>query len=59
MNGFANVQPFMWEGLRLLERGVIKPQAYFSHTFALTDVDKAYETFHHKSDGAMKMLIRP
>jgi len=38
---------------------VIKPQAYFSHTFALTDVDKAYETFHHKSDGAMKMLIRP
>lgn len=59
MNGFANVQPFMWEGLRMLELGVIKPQAYFSHTFALTDVDKAYATFHRKSDGAMKMLIRP
>lgn len=59
MNGFANVQPYMWEGLRLLERGVIKPEQYFSHTFALADVDKAYATFHMKSDKAMKMLIRP
>lgn len=59
MNGFANVQPFMWEGLRMLERGVIKPQEYFTHTFALADVDQAYATFHDKSDGAMKMLVRP
>lgn len=59
MNGFANVQPYMWEGLRMMELGIIKPQDYFSHTFALQDVDKAFSTFHHKSDGAMKMLIRP
>lgn len=59
MNGFANVQPFMWEGLRMMERGIIQPQEYFSHTFALKDVDKAFSTFHHKLDGAMKMLIRP
>ena len=59
MNGFANVQPFMWEGLRLMEREVIKPQEYFSHTFGLGDIGQAFETFHHKKDQAMKMLIRP
>lgn len=59
MNGFANVQPFMWEALRMIERGVIDPQTYFSHTFALEDVDKAFATFYKKSDKAMKMLILP
>ena len=57
MNGFANVQPFMWEGLRMMQMGVIKPQDYFSHNFALEDVDKAFAVFHAKTDGAMKMLI--
>lgn len=59
MNGFANVQPFMWEGLRMMERGVIKPQEYFTHSFPLEEIATAYATFHAKSDGAMKMLIRP
>jgi len=59
MNGFANVQPFMWEGLRLLERGVLNPDEYFTHDFALTDIDKAYAMFHNKEDNAMKLLIRP
>lgn len=59
MNGFANVQPYMWEALRMMERGVVNPEGYFSHTFALADVDKAFATFHGKTDGAMKMLIRP
>ena len=59
MNGFANVQPHMWEGLRLMERGVLDPAEYFSHDFSLNDIDQAYRTFHDKSDNAMKMLIRP
>lgn len=59
MNGFANVQPYMWEGLRLMERGVLDPGDYFTHTFALEDIDKAYETFFNKSDNVMKVLIRP
>ncbi len=57
MDGFANVQPFMWDALRMIERGVISPQDYFSHTYSLSDVDKAFAMFHQKSDGAMKMLI--
>lgn len=59
MNGFANVRPFMWEGLRMMERGVIKPQEYFTHKFPLENIGAAYATFHAKSDGAMKMLIKP
>lgn len=59
MNGFANVQPFMWEGLRLMERGVLSPEEYFSHDFKLNEIHKAYSSFHTKDDNAMKMLIRP
>ena len=59
MNGFANAQPFMWPGLRLLERGVVKPEALFSHTFPLEQIADAFRTFSDKSDGAVKMLIRP
>lgn len=59
MNGFANVQPYMWDALRMMERGVVNPEQYFSHSFSLSDIDKAFAVFHGKSDGAMKMLIRP
>ncbi len=59
MNGFANVQPFMWEGLRLMERGVLSPEEYFTHEFELGEIDRAYDTFYTKRDNAMKVLIRP
>ncbi|MBX5472449.1 MAG: alcohol dehydrogenase catalytic domain-containing protein [Acetobacteraceae bacterium] len=59
MNGFANVQPFMWEALRLLERGVLHPEEYFSHHYKLDQIDKAFERFYNKDDGAVKMLIKP
>ncbi|MEO1888575.1 MAG: alcohol dehydrogenase [Cycloclasticus sp.] len=59
MNGFANVQPYMWEGIRLMERGVINPAEYFSHEFSLDNIDKAFKTFYDKSDNVLKTLIRP
>lgn len=59
MNGFASVQPYMREGLRLLEQNLIDPGAYFTHSFALENIDQAFATFHDKKDGAMKMLLRP
>jgi alcohol dehydrogenase len=59
MNGFANVQPFMWESLRMMERGVVNPQEYFTHSFSLADIGTAFSVFDAKSDGAMKMLITP
>ncbi len=59
MNGFANATPYMREAIQLLERGVIHPEEYFSHSFALEDIDQAFATFHRKTDNAMKVLIRP
>lgn len=59
MNGFANVQPFMWEALRMVERGIVDPTRYFTHNFSLSDIDQAFSTFHQKADDAIKVLIRP
>lgn len=59
MNGFAAVQPYMFDALCLLEGGIVKPQEYFSHSFSLANIDKAFSVFHQKADGAMKMLVRP
>lgn len=59
MNGFASVQPYLREAIRLIERGVIDPEACFTHTFALADIDRAFATFNDKCDGAMKVLVRP
>lgn len=59
MNGFANVQPHMREALRLIERGIVDPESYFSHAFSLIRIGEAFSTFHHKTDNAMKVLIRP
>jgi alcohol dehydrogenase len=59
MNGFANVQPYLWEALRLMERGIIHPEEYFSHNFALENIDQAFATFFNKTDGALKVLIKP
>lgn len=59
MNGFANVQPYMREGIRLMERGVINPSEYFTHEYKLDDIDQAFKTFYEKSDNTLKIMIRP
>lgn len=59
MNGFASVQPFMAEALRLIESGVVEPDGYFTHHLPLARIDEAFRVFHEKRDAAMKMLIRP
>lgn len=59
MHGFANVQPYMWRCLRLLERGVVNPDEYFTHEFSLANIDQAFVTFADKADGVVKTLIRP
>lgn len=58
MHGFANVQPFMREGLRLIDSGRIKPAELFTHEFALSDIDVAFRTFSEKDDEVVKVLIR-
>ena len=59
INGFASVQPYMHDALRLIETGLIDPRSYFSHSFSLEQIDQAFSTFHHKREDALKVLIRP
>lgn len=59
MNGFANVQPYMWEALRLLDRGVLEASSYFSHEMSLDKISEAFANFDQKIDGTNKILIRP
>ena len=59
MNGFANVQPSMWPALRLLERGVVRPEEYVNRTFRLEQVADAFAAFDGKTDGLHKVLIVP
>jgi alcohol dehydrogenase len=59
MNGFANAQPLMWQGLRLMSQGIISPEAYFSHRFALDSVDQAFRVFGDQPEASLKVMIRP
>ena len=59
MNGFANVQPFMRESLRMVERGIVDPTTLFSHEYALNQVDEAFLVFNEKRDKVQKVLIHP
>lgn len=59
MHGFANVQPLMWECLRMLENDVVDPRPLFTHEFGLNDIDAAFRTFDAHAGGALKVLIRP
>ena len=59
MNGFANVQPFMWDSLRMLERGLISADKLFSHEYSLENIDEAFLTFNEKKDNVLKVLVRP
>ncbi|WP_263357880.1 alcohol dehydrogenase catalytic domain-containing protein [Acidicapsa ligni] len=58
-NGTANVRPSITQALTMLKRGIINPKEYFTHEFALSNVDQAYATFYGKKDGVVKVLIRP
>ncbi|RAQ94157.1 alcohol dehydrogenase [Thermogemmatispora tikiterensis] len=59
MNGFANVQPFMWEAQRLILTGVIDPSRLFSHRFRLDEVSDAFRIFNNKEQEVLKVLIAP
>lgn len=59
MNGFANVQPFMWDAQRLLQEKVVDPTPLFTHRFNLDQVSEAYHVFADKLNNVLKVIIRP
>jgi alcohol dehydrogenase len=59
MNGFANVQPFMWEAQRMLVEGITDPSRLFTHHFRLDETGEAFRVFGEKEDGVLKVMIHP
>ena len=57
MNGFANVQPYMRESLRMIESGTVNPAPLFSHEYSLDRISEAFMVFNEKKDDVFKVLI--
>lgn len=47
------------EILSLISAGKIDTTPLITHTFALKDIEKAYDVFEHKKDGVIKVAIMP
>ena len=47
------------EILRLIEEGKIDTTPLITHTFALKDIDAAYDLFENRREGVIKIAVRP
>jgi threonine dehydrogenase-like Zn-dependent dehydrogenase len=57
--GQCHVHRYMRPLLELIERGEIDPTFIITHRLGLDDAPKAYETFKHKQDGCVKVVLSP
>jgi len=48
MNGFSNIQPYMWEDIRLMVDDVINPAEYFSQQYKLENIDQVFKNILRK-----------
>jgi threonine dehydrogenase-like Zn-dependent dehydrogenase len=58
-SGQAHVQRYMRPLLERIERGDIDPGFVTTHTLELGEAPNAYETFKHKRDDCMKVVLKP
>ncbi|HEX3158772.1 MAG TPA: zinc-dependent alcohol dehydrogenase [Gemmatimonadaceae bacterium] len=57
--GQCHVHRYMRPLLELVARGAIDPVAIITHRVGLEDAPAAYATFKHKTDGCVKVVMRP
>ena len=57
--GQAHVQRYMGPLLQRIENGEIDPGFVITHRLTLDDAPNGYETFKHKEDECMKVVLRP
>jgi threonine dehydrogenase-like Zn-dependent dehydrogenase len=57
--GQAHVQRYMEPLLRRIRAGEIDPSFVFTHELELGDAPKGYDTFKHKEDGCVKVVLHP
>jgi threonine dehydrogenase-like Zn-dependent dehydrogenase len=58
-SGQAHVQRYMRPLLERIERGDIDPSFVTTHTLELGEAPNGYETFKHKRDDCMKVVLKP
>jgi threonine dehydrogenase-like Zn-dependent dehydrogenase len=57
--GQCHVHRYMKPLLRRISAGEIDPSFVVSHHMSLADAARGYDTFMHKADDAMKIVLRP
>jgi threonine dehydrogenase-like Zn-dependent dehydrogenase len=57
--GQCHVHRYMRPLLDLIERGEIDPTFIVTHRLGLDEAPSAYETFKHKQDGCVKVVLTP
>ncbi len=58
-SGQTHVQRYLRPLLERIERGDVDPSFVFTHTMSLDDAPQGYETFKHKRDECMKVVLKP
>jgi threonine dehydrogenase-like Zn-dependent dehydrogenase len=57
--GLANMRNNIPHLARLIEKGRLDPTPLVSHVLPLADTPRGYQIFDAKSEGALKVLIKP
>jgi S-(hydroxymethyl)glutathione dehydrogenase/alcohol dehydrogenase len=56
---FPSPRKFTHEVMRLLTHGQLDPSIVISHTMPLADAASAYSMLSERTDGAVKVVLRP
>jgi threonine dehydrogenase-like Zn-dependent dehydrogenase len=57
--GQCHVQRYLRPLMKRIENGEIDPSFVVTHTMSLDDAAKGYETFKHKRDDCVKVVLKP
>ena len=58
-SGQCHVQKYMQPLLERIRNGEIDPSFVTTHRLSLDDAPNAYETFKHKQDECVKVVLKP
>jgi 2-desacetyl-2-hydroxyethyl bacteriochlorophyllide A dehydrogenase len=57
--GMCPVKRYQASMLQKIAEGKMDPSMIVTHTMPLADAPKAYDIFHHRTDGCIKVLLKP
>ncbi|MCH8813879.1 MAG: alcohol dehydrogenase catalytic domain-containing protein [Chloroflexi bacterium] len=57
--GMCPVKRYMGDLLGMIEAGKMDPSQIITHTMPLDDALRGYDIFHHRTEGCIKVLLKP